>query len=558
MDRDLPVLPATAFIGCLILAIFVYMHNVLGITQTPVSQITSDVDGKVWALYGDQLIRLPTDNKPFTEQSLSLAPYGIQRVSGEVIPLKNGGWLINKGGQQATVLDNVKRLLRMTEDENKSGQSSLLKCDARLIDCQPWGDSILSFDQPWGGLALQNGQSLINDPSRHKVYLVGAEGKVLDSLGGFAFPNEIQRVRDKYWVLDTNNNQLVGIKPDDDQLSRTDEIINFTDIEGIESHHRYPSHFQQDGSGWWLLSNDHNMAQPGLYRISDDASRYGASIQDASAFYFDGATLFLADYNTQTIKRIDPNTGKVTDVNSALFAKQTARLGEQVTATTYRAWGMIAAILALGIGLLVFAIRKSKPTSLITFLRLPAGHIRISEPDYPAASDDGKQQLVWMKPHEDNIKKLIKQRKYLKIIGIAYPALFALVIAYTSYLIYTKDGSPKLPPLSLFIGLILMSATLIIMSRMMLRITSQLSEKKIGVINDTIIVAMKNGTTKEIQPSDIFYTSHLLSLNGHFFVMQSAKLVFMDKAVFESYAAPIIQQGKLISPAKLLWLLLKK
>ena len=317
-DRNIPLIPSVLFIISLLLALLIFLQNITRIADPFISHITEDANGQVWGAYSHYLLPITVPEQKKKQTPVSFENWGIERHAGFPVPLKNGDWLINRDGQHLSLWQNILRYLRITNNIPKTATTgSLLRCNASFTDCRPWGDKTLSLNDSWGGLELADGRLIINDISRHKIHLVEASGKVIDTLGGFRFPNHTEARNREYWVVDTNRNRLKALIIKQDTLTLSGEEILFNEYDGIAPQHQFPSiALTGPDNDWLLMTHNAAMAKAGIYRLTNDkkAERLGTEIPDPVTIYRQGQTVWTANFTDNQLYQIDLKTGTTTQL----------------------------------------------------------------------------------------------------------------------------------------------------------------------------------------------------------------------------------------------------
>ena len=232
MNRDLPKLPSFVFILSILLCIVMYMHRVEQLSLPVVSQFI-ETSEQTKLVFGDKLIGLNPQGSTST-----LNDIGVSNHTGLIGVSRNREQLfINTGGQDTTIIQNVRRFLRIEESAAKGKLSSLLACDSGL-SCTPWGADVLNFDSTWSLHQTANGQFIIADTARHQLHLINSQGEHLDVLRGFNFPNHVFEYNSSPWVVDTNTNSLIELDTSDSQLEKTGASIRLADYAVSYTHLR--------------------------------------------------------------------------------------------------------------------------------------------------------------------------------------------------------------------------------------------------------------------------------------------------------------------------------
>lgn len=536
MDRDLPLIPTFIFIASLLGCLWVYMSTTPNILPRPVAQITQDSSKQNWALYRQWLI--PIGSTADTIEPLSMQAWGINDHLGQVIPLQYGGWIINSGGQNTSLWHNIKRFLRLRENDNQSDSGSLLKCDQQLFECHPWGDPKLHFNTAWSGIELANRRLLINDTARHQVHLVSEQGSVLSTLDKFYFPNHVALAQGHYWVVDTNRNRLAKLSIQTDQLALSGETIDLAGYEDINPLLEFPSIAEYDGVHWWVLSNDNGMANGYIYRLKDQrAQRFSTATKDPTAFMLDDNLLLVADFKTQKIRQINLQNKRQETLQLPALEEKIEQTKQAIAKAKQSMWSTIFIILGIGFAALIFAIVRSKPAKQRSEWFTP-NMIRINH----ATRSDAvvTEELTWIEKNPIGIRKFrtaVLALRYIgfacilmvALLGLSYPALFVNAASIFSLLITS------------FLAII---AASFLHSKYVL-------DGRIGVRGDKVVYQLPGENKQLFRAKDISYSKNGMLAKGQYLFWQNQQLVVYDKTQFEQLAAPIIRLGQSVSPIKL-------
>ena len=537
MDRELPVIPTTVFIASIVLAIFFFMYSVPLISHTPVTQLLTDKSDQSWVVFKNQIIPLESDKDP-----LSMEHLDIDYHVGKVIPLQNSGWIINGAKHNIGLLSGINKFLRLNEPENDGESGSLLKCDHHLRSCKPWGDKQLHFKTSWRGLELADGRFIISDVTRHQVHLVAQDGQLLDTLGGFRFPNHVEEVEGKYWVVDTNRAKLVELAiTDDNTLQRTEETENLAAYSEIKDKHLFPSLAFRDQQNWWALIHDNNMSDAGIYRVSSEGvTQFGSRLADPTTFLKKDQALLVADYETRSINTIDTDTKQTSKLNIPALEQLRVIDNESVDTETRNMWLIMAGIVTSGIAFLVLALFRSKvvePKSHRT-IRLPASMINVNADVIPEPLiDTESRKLFWINKNKKHVKKL----KIGSVIGGVVCVFVGILTALVPWLGFIDKPSEWPVWLPLFSLLILITAPFV--AWWLHRHTETLTESKVGVLGDKLLYSSGKGMPIEISPEQISYDNYGLISADTSLVWQTGQLTLFDKFEFESHVVPLLKAG---------------
>jgi len=552
MDKDLPLIPTLIFLTSLVGSILVYMNNVQRLQPPLISQIFSDSRGNVWTLYKNQIMPIEHAYYDSLVTGYSLDKQEISHHVGQVIPLSSDELIVNRGGQETSLIHKIARFLRKKEKKSRVKNSSLMKCDLALVECASWGEPALHFKTATSGVELSNGNLVINDTARHQIYLVDNNGTILDKQQGFRFPNDSKQVGNKAWVVDTNNNRLVSFDITSTKLSRTAEIIELSNRNEIDKRHRFPPIAETSKSGWVVLSNENRMAYPGIYHIQGEhTERLLSDLKDVSAIHVAGSSLYAADYASHKIMKLNMDTGERTELAGPAIEFMQNNINTEIKEGKKSLYLKIGIILFVGLLALLISIRNSKPSR-----RYGKSNSKkdLVDPHILAKTDNNIVYPIWIEKNSWHLKRIALAEK---IIRFCFISLLALCLV-TAILALAKGG--------LFdaIKLIILIATTISLFTFCLAVivrprNNNFANKLLGTNGSTILV--KDLKTREIETFDltsIYWTNYELYSRGGGWIIwgNSAQQLYSVEAI-NRHILPLLPKKNQMSVGQLLFIRLK-
>ena len=158
-DRNLPLIPTLVFLGILISGILIYIVSIDQLAPPVVSQLLTDSDGEIRAVVKNQIVRITGPSSNTNDDLLSLQKHGIKNHIGLLVPMKNGEWIVNRGGQSRSLTTMIRRYFRTADpDPVSEATGDLLHCTASFESCRPWGSSQFKFETAWNGIELTDGK----------------------------------------------------------------------------------------------------------------------------------------------------------------------------------------------------------------------------------------------------------------------------------------------------------------------------------------------------------------------------------------------------------------
>ncbi len=530
MDRNLPLKPTLAFLACLILMLGVFLYFVPRIAKLPIDQLLETHDGQVLALGGEQLIAVTG------KADIALSEHVTQRHIGQLIPLASGGFIVNSQPQSQNIWINIKRLLRL--QERQYSDSSLIKCDAQMHHCQSWGQGGLTFKMGWSGLELANQQIIINDSARHRVLLLSENGKILNELDGFFFPNHAVAVNNHVWIVDTNHKELIELSIENDKLVRTGKIIALSDYRGIDARHAWPSiAYLDQNDKWWVMINDDAMAHPGIYRLNDDktVTRIAKGIDDATAMLLTDSQLYLSNYPDNTLWQFDINSlsgGKITPTSLAALNRDFEQKADAIARQLYL---LLAILGTVALGFLIYAIKGSKPVVRET--------VHLTKPAEVSASLPQKNRdTVWIAKNSSYLGNVKKAKTAVTLLPVS---LVSIVIGLLLFTLFANSPIP----LSFIFMIPLILLVIVLTKKFLSPVIYSALNIDIGVQDGKLI--LRDNYTKKVAyvfGKDIVYSKTAFIANNQLFQVINPKAgTHFDSKTFKRYVLPIIQQGERVN-----------
>jgi len=249
MNRNIPIIPTIIFLLFLLNGVYLYVAKTEDIMPMPVQQVVKSADGTTWALIGDSLIDLSDKNA-----DLVFSQHGFENHVGQVVPLKSGEWLLNVGAQSDYVKKAIARSFDSPGDEYQSS-GSLLKCRFDLTQCLPWGEAELQFERAFEGIELDDGRLLLFKAEQQRLFLVDAEGFIVNERVGEEFWFGVNLSEDgTLFGLNTGNKKLFTVSVDNNKLHIDGLGVDFEKMTGDADKILAPSKVVQYAGKYWLLA----------------------------------------------------------------------------------------------------------------------------------------------------------------------------------------------------------------------------------------------------------------------------------------------------------------
>ncbi|TVR98613.1 MAG: hypothetical protein EA418_01115 [Wenzhouxiangellaceae bacterium] len=294
------------------------------------------------------------------EGGIDLRPLGIDRYQGMVLPLPSGEWLVNLGGQQLTHRQRLRRFIRLAPGQG--GESSLVRCQADLGNCRPWGNNELAMDDDFALVALSQSRFVLADTSRHRVFLLDGEGRELDRMGGVQFPNDLLAHEGAVYVVDTNGGRVLRLQPSSTALGEPETVLRLSGHDAFRGR-PMPIRLARSQSDWWLIATNMAMANGRLYRIDMDwqnPSRIDKpELDDLVAVSASDEGLLLAGFRGDHLWQFEPEQALLTALEHSGLSGYLASLDQETSQLKWRTGFQVAVLLALALVFLTIGLLRS-------------------------------------------------------------------------------------------------------------------------------------------------------------------------------------------------------
>ena len=531
MDRDLPLAPTLIFIGSLILVIALYMQVSPKLHRPPVSQFFDGGANGLLVLFKNRLVSVESESL-----DVVFSDYGVSQHVGEIMLLAGGDRVLNTAGQSTSLLHKWRRFNRKTEFRAKGG-SSLLRCDSQFSECSSWGDDALHFDTPWSGLSVSNDHHLILDTARHQIYLLNANGDLLDTLKGFKFPNQASLSGDDVWVVDTNRNSLAPLKIDNNQLFRVGEPLYLTDFSGISHQHRFPSMAYKVADAWIVLTHANGMDDGKVYRLNDGkATQLFEHQKDISSLYFSDGNLFVAAFSDHTLWSMNLKSGSVQRIQSDSFDNAVLAVDKTIRLHRLEFYLQAGVVIAIGLFALIFSLRRSRPAALNPARILVPPHATFTQVGEPFS------EILWVSKNKELLALHRKALKSLNVFGCA-SLVIAGVVAATVIAVSADAKYWTLIGLLVLLGVLFLAIPWVVKP-----VSRPLLNSRLGSNGESIVVEdCESGKVRQLDIANTLFSNQNLYDGKVYVTWQDFNKVYYDKAEFESLISPLLHKARKVS-----------
>ena len=536
IDRKLPPAPTAVFFVLGLLALGLYIFDIHKLLPPVPSQIFTLDNDTVWVLMDGEIIPILQSKEDAAVDTISLAKHGIYRHVGPVLRLKSGEWIVNSEGQEMTFYQSLRRYARGTEPTAAEKYQGLLKCDSELAVCRIWSDEELVFEIAWNGIERNDGSLIIADTARHVVHLVSQHGTTLDTVDGFRFPNQVVAHNGTYWVVDTNHNKLSGLHVVDEQLKYRQEFIRLGDFDGIAEEHQFPSRAALVNGTWWIMSNDIDMANAGIYKldlVSKTAFRVATEIDDPVDMVLQEDRMLISSYRTADIWSIDTESNIASKIRPVKLASAFMNAEEEHRKATRQSYLQIAFVALLAAVALIYAVIRSNPVSLEeTFSQ--GGKDRIVLDNVGRSGEARSDEIYWISSNP-------RYEKRRKLLNRFVPAF--LVVLISGLVVYLWLGSGDLHEIDnfpLFLSVSALSVIAILGVFYIFVRSTRADQSKLGVSNQKIVYVDSNNIQTVVAADEVMYSSNALFLANSQVTFQRDQDTMFDKSDFESHLVPLL------------------
>jgi hypothetical protein len=359
--------------------------------------------------------------------------------------------------------------------------------------------------------------------------LVDKNGKVLDTLEDFFFPNHIFRYQGSSWLVNTNTNSFIELDIGDGVIKRSGKSINVKQFKGLPKGYRFPSiAYSNDEESIVTLVHPRTMNRGKVFWLNDgDAIQEFEHLNDITAIFLNKDTLYAADYETHTIWYKNLETGQQSKIVNNNYQQALDRIKEAADA----AWNqyIIDALIWLGFGLLAlaFAIVKSTPPKTIK-TDVSSGEKEIFQ---------ANGEIHWVELHARQLRYigLVKRTPTISAI-IAIPCI---VLAISAMIFSSELIGAYLPTLYFVAWLFLTLFIIVVIQKKFWGKNLEKLTQKLGWDGEFIHLRNIHRQTKAL-PEDVYYSGLRLYSNGVSVPIQFGSNHVFEKHSFETLISPTL------------------
>lgn len=216
--------------------------------------------------------------------TIPLSRLGVSNFTGDFAILADNTIILQKGKIAGMSTHDFIRALARTGNQaayvNKTGNVPLQRCDLKTYKCQTLSGTdgdYFTVSDPFKLAVDEAAQRiLVADTDRQRLVLLDFSGKILSTMGGLQFPNELQITGPELVTLaDTNDGEVRRYSYSDDRLKAAEGGTDLGDWMGIAlPGFFFPTGYAKTDDGTqWLLIADGALRNGVLYRWGADNGR---------------------------------------------------------------------------------------------------------------------------------------------------------------------------------------------------------------------------------------------------------------------------------------------
>ena len=337
------------------------------------------------------------------------------------------------------------------------------------------------------------GRFLISDTSRHQIHLTDNQGKILDTLGDFRFPNDIKAGNHKYWITDTNHNALVELVIIQNKLVKTGAELNLSLFPEISKEHRFPVSAEFLNGDWWIITNTIDMGAGGIYRLNtnlQNSKRFAKNHVSPIDIIEHNDAIYFSEFDAQSIFKLNQESGKTREVNSPDLTKAFKHVTDNLNQDKFYYFSIYAVLGLISILFLIFSIKTSKPVNKGYISDHESKYDFLNKQNHPPYQSD---KIIWI-PLDTAYIKSLKKTVDMFYAGIFF---FAASIFLMDFLLWSKPETQTIVSLKLI--LVFMLVIILPILFLVSKREFQLLNKKIGVAKGELIL-YENSISQHTSP----------------------------------------------------------
>lgn len=490
------------------------------------SYMHSHPDGSIYLKLNNQLYGFDQQGKH--QQSIDLAKMQVQETNlTDFAFFSNGDLLLRQQIKGNNFIENLQRYLRFKKPTDKistDNQDGLFRCNTLTYQCAPFAQQALNLHDAFAiTIDWPSDRVIVADSSRHSVYLFSADGKELDSLANFKFPNQVQVVNNKLYVANTNFHRLSVFDLSDNNLGKriNTESFDTRTQDSRLSRHVWPASLLILDKERWIINMNNDMAYGGIYIFNDQGEFIKQLQLPSAADPFEliqmGKQILITDFSLDRIYLYSLKGKLQGEFKPVVFQK---RLSELIERRLFYKWldTLFSILFALsltgGFVLALYQQYQSNEPETSALLDNPAsGQEAIVEPI-----------LYWVKPST--------RTKVMAIVIMAVSVMLLLILAISYWI--------KAITIVEFFMHTWRAQLLILLALLIMLLELR---RKIGITENTVIIQSPLGSNITCLKSNIISNDDHIVIGKAAFQIDQLYKLFSEQDV-ENYLYPAIKAGR--------------
>lgn len=356
------------WLAALIIAVFIgligaYSYFSMAGTGKGAVALHSDSQGNQWIAFTEDLFKLSADGT--AAQQFPASAFNVYSFIGDFAVFNNDDLLI----YQKADLNIWQTLLLNTDTGAAPTQNGLLRCVmlGPQPQCQPFSDYQIASSFK---LAIDpvTEHVFIADTVKHKVVVLDAQGKLIQTIKQFQYPNQLWIDQQTLYVTDTNNHRISAFAIQSGKLDAKRIDYDIIPDNAPSVTHTFPTAWVKFGDYWLHILTNHALAKGAVYAIAD-LNTPNTQIRlplpenaDPIVMSVLGQYLVVSDFKSNRLYRFDQTLQPVSDLSGPLLQDYVTQLTAQQRRFAPYKYIIIALGISLFGGLLGFMLYKEKTT----------------------------------------------------------------------------------------------------------------------------------------------------------------------------------------------------
>ena len=490
-------------------------------------------DGQQLAVnLGSHLVWLDASGRE--RAALDLADLGFRPV-GDFGFFADGDLLFYHRAEPYSVLDNLAAFfrLRATRQIGADSDDGFYRCELELEHCRPLADSAQHPARSFRLLVLPGSDDiLLADTADHALYKLTAEGRELASKRtGFKFPNQLLWHDGAVWLADTNHHRVVRLATGAHKFGGKQQA--FTTKLGGE--HRWPHQLAASEEGLWVLVGDNAMANGVLQLYNWDGTPERrlplADVDDPLAITFWREHLWISDFATPRLFKLDPRSGVAESVSSATLTRLHRQIENDERYFRRFEWLALClfGLILLGGFAAAWVLEKKQTLERFSKLTKPVDAIVASGDIEPT----GQSDILWIP------SRIKPYHWWLANACWVMAALMLLMVALT----YQSLADT---PAILWMG-VGTSGFMVLAGCMTRALLASIAHAKLGVIGESLVLVSAQGARTVARARELAYSAQFIFADDVAIALGNTNLRFYDEQALKRWVYPRLKNAQKIS-----------